>query len=80
MEGAQSACKGSLSHLRGELKAVQKSVEVYLRRHFSNVILYSAKVHKLLLKAISGGLKDAMTALATPPVRGYPCSRRPSRG
>ena len=94
MEGAQAVCKGRVSHLRGELEAVQKSVEVNLRRHFSILNQYSVKVHELLLKAMNGDLNDAMTALTTqggvlcrkhpyaasPPVRGCPCSRRPSRG
>ena len=65
MGGAQAVCKGNVSHLRGELEAVQKSVEVYLLRHFSQLSWHSAKVRKLLLKAMNGGLKDAMTALAT---------------
>ena len=64
MEGAQAVCKGRVSQLRGELEAVQKSVEVYLRRHFSNLSPYSAEVRELLLRAMNGGLKAAMIALA----------------
>ena len=65
LEGAQSVYKNRVSDFRGELEAVQKLVEIYLRHHFSNLTPYSAKVRELLLKAINGGLKDAMTALAT---------------
>ena len=36
-EGARGVWKGRVSHLRGELEAVQKSVEVNLLRHFSNL-------------------------------------------
>ena len=63
MEGAQAVCKGRVNHSRGELEAVQKSVEVHLRRHFSNLSPYSAKVRELLLEAMNGGLKDVITVL-----------------
>ena len=49
MEGAQAVCKNRSSNLRGELEAVQKLVEVYLRRDFGNLTPYSAKVRELLL-------------------------------
>ena len=65
MKGAHTVWKGRVSHLRAELEAMQKSVEAHLRRHFSNLSPHSAKVRELLLKAMNGGLKDAMTALAT---------------
>ena len=39
-----------MNSLRGELEAVQKSVEVYLRRHFSNLTPHSVKDRELPLK------------------------------
>ena len=58
-------CKNRVSNLRGQLEAAQKSLEVYLRRHFSNLTPHSVKVRELLFKAMNGGLKDVMTAFAT---------------
>lgn len=65
MEGAQTVCKRTVTRLCGELEAVKKLVEAYVRRRFSNLILYSAKLRELLLKFLNGGLKDGMMALAT---------------
>ena len=65
MEGAQAVCTNKVCALRTELEELQRTVEVYSRRHFSTLLEHSAKVRKLLLTAMSSGLKDAMTTLAT---------------
>ena len=46
MEGAHAVCKNGVSNLRGELEAVQKSVEVCIRRHFSYLSPRSVKVRE----------------------------------
>ena len=64
MGAAQAVCQNTVRQMRGELEAVQKSGEVYLRRHFSNLTPHLVKVRELLLKAMNGDLKDGMMALA----------------
>ena len=65
MNGAEAVCKCRVNHFRGELEAVQKSVEVCLRHRFGNLSPYSAEVRDLLLQAMNNDLRDEMTALAT---------------
>ena len=85
VDGAQAVCKKRVNNLRGDLEAVKKSVEVYLRRHFRNITPYSFKVCELILEAINGpegrhgGARDAGgCALPETPVRCPPLGHRPT--
>ena len=65
MERAQAVCKNRVRALREELEQVQKTVEVYLRRHYTTTVLnYKDKVREVLLTAMNGGLKAGMIDLA----------------
>ena len=63
MEGAQAVCKNRVRTLREELE-LQKTVEVYLRRHYTTLLHHKDKVREVLLTAMNGGLKAGMIDLA----------------
>ena len=72
LERAQAVCKNRVRALREELEQVQKTVEVYLRRHYTTTVLnYKDKVREVLLTAMNGGLKAGMIDLAS---RGASCT------
>ena len=64
MEGTQAVCKNRVRTLREELDQLQKTVEVYLRRHYTTLLSHKDKVRQVLLTAMNGGLKAGMIDLA----------------
>ena len=57
-------CKNRVRTLREELEQLQKTVEVYLRRHYTTLWNHKDKVREVLLTAMNGGLKAVMIDLA----------------
>jgi len=64
MEGAQAVCRNRVRTVREELEQLQKSVEVYLRRHYKSLLDHKDKVREVLIAAMNVGLQVGMIDLA----------------